>query len=116
MSLLDDEFKTCTFIHKVTIPDGYGGYAVEWHDGAQFEAVITFADSLQAREAAQAGVNNLYTVYTRKDTPLDFHEVFRREEDGKIFRVTNDGKENATPRSAGLNLRRQSAEQWTLPT
>ena len=115
MSLLNDYMSTCTLIDKIRVPDGMGGYTVEWHDGAQIECAIRFDNSMQARVAEKQGVTSLYTIVTKKNINLQYHDVLRREEDGKIFRVTSDGDDNKTPPSASLNMREVSAEQWVLP-
>lgn len=116
MSLLSDAFEKCTMIHKTTQPDGYGGETAAWVDGATFDAAITFDSSMQARIAQSQGVKSLYTVTTKKSKVLEYHEVFRRESDGKLFRVTSDGDDKATPDSATLNMRQVTAEEWEVPT
>ncbi len=116
MSLLTDAFETCTMLHKTTQDDGYGGEVAAWVDGAAFQAAITFDSSMQARVAQSQGVKSLYTVTTKKNKVLEYHEVFRRESDGKIFRVTSDGDDKATPDSATLNMRQVTAEEWEVPT
>lgn len=115
MSLLTDAFETCTMLHKTTQDDGYGGEIAAWVDGATFQAAITFDSSMQARVAQSQGVKSLYTVTTRKNKVLEYHEAFRRESDGKIFRVTSDGDDKATPDSATLNMRQVSCEEFDLP-
>lgn len=116
MSLLADAFETCTMLHKTTQDDGYGGEVAAWVDGATFQAAITFDSSMQARVAQSQGVKSLYTVTTKKNKVLEYHEIFRRESDGKIFRVTSDGDDKATPESATLNMRQVTAEEWEVPT
>ena len=115
MSLLNDAMETCVMVHKVTGPDGYGGESVSWVDGAEFPAAIVFDSSMQARTAQAAGVTSLYTITTRRAKVLEFHEVFRRKSDGKIFRVTSDGDDKRTPESARLDMRQVTAEEWRLP-
>ena len=115
MSLLNDAMETCVMMHKVTGLDGYGGETVSWVDGAEFDAAIVFDSSMQARTAQAAGVTSLYTVTTRRAKVLEFHAVFRRKSDGKIFRVTSDGDDRRTPESAGLDMRQVTAEEWRLP-
>lgn len=115
MSLLNDYMTTCTMLDKVTRPDGMGGYIIEWQDGAQIECAIRFDNSMQAKIAEKQGVTSLYTIVTKKNINLQYHDVLRREKDGKIFRVTSDGDDNKTPPSASLNMREVSAEQWVLP-
>lgn len=115
MSLLDEAMEDCRIINKRIIEDGYGGYITEYVDGAKFSAAIVLNSSMQAKIAEQQGVTGLYTVTTEKVLNLQYHDVFRRESDKKIFRVTSDGDDNKTPMSAGLNMRQVSAEEWSLP-
>ena len=115
MSLLNDAMTRCTMLHKMTEDDGYGGEITTWIPGASFDAAITFDTSMEARTAGAQGVTSLYTVTTRKNKVLEYHEVFRRESDGKIFRVTSDGDDKYTPASAALNMRQVTAEEW-VPT
>ena len=112
MSLLDEFTSKCTMLDKSTTSDGYGGIITEWKDGAEFDAAITFDSSLQARVAESQGVKNLYTVTTKKNVNLQYHDVFRRESDKKIFRVASDGDDKNTPASATLNMRQVTAEEF----
>ena len=115
MSLLSEAMGVCTMLDKVTVADGYGGYTSVYLPGATFEAAIAFNSSMEARIADKQGVSSLYTVITNKALTLEYHDVFRREDDGKIFRVTSDGDDQYTPTSAGLNMRAVTAEEWSLP-
>lgn len=115
MSLLSEAMESCIMLDKRTVPDGYGGYTAEYEDGAPFKAAIVLDNSMQARTAEKAGVTALYTVTTEKQMNLQYHDVFRRSRDGKIFRVTSDGDDKHTPASASLNMRQVSAEEWELP-
>lgn len=112
MSLLDDAFTACVMMDKTTQPDGYGGEIKSWVDGASFQAAIVFDSSMQARTAEAQGVTSLYTVTTRKNKTLEYHDVFRRLSDGKIFRVTSDGDDKYTPDDATLNMRQVTAEEF----
>ena len=116
MSLLDDNMVNCTMLDKTTADDGYGGIKVDYKNGATISAAITLNSSMEARLAEQQGVKSLYTVTTKRNVNLQFHDIFRREEDGKIFRVTSDGDDNKTPKGAGLDMRQVSAEEWRLPS
>lgn len=115
MSLLDNAMEKCVLLDKTTASDGRGGYIPTWTDGAEFYAAITYDTSMQARIAEAQGVKNLYTVTTRKAMNLQYHDVFRRKEDNKLFRVTSDGDDNKTPPTAGLNMRQVTAEEYQLP-
>lgn len=114
MSLLDDAFEACTIIDKTTAPDGYGGVTTVYKAGASIQAAIVYDSSLQARTASVQGVKDLYTITTRRNVVLQFHDVIRRERDGKILRVTTDGKDKETPQGAGLDMRVVNAEEFTI--
>lgn len=116
MSLLSDMYmKPCVLLDKRTTADGYGGYVVtEWVEGAVFKAAVVIDTSMQARTAEKQGVTALYTITTEKAINLQYHDVFKRLSDGKIFRVTSDGDDKKTPESASLNMRQVSAEEYTL--
>lgn len=115
MSLLDAAFTDCVLMDKTSHPAGYGGKVDVYIDGASFQAAIVFDSSMQARTAQAQGVTSLYTVTTRKNMVLMYHDVFRRVSDGKIFRVTSDGDDKFTPDSATLNMRQVTAEEWEPP-
>lgn len=115
MSLLDNAMTRCVMMDRSTAPDGAGGFIPTWTEGARFDAAITFDTSMQARIGEVQGVKSLYTVTTRKTMNLQYRDVFKRLEDGKIFRVTSDGDDNITPSSARLNMRQVTAEEYTLP-
>lgn len=115
MSLLDEAMDRCQFLDKTRVPDGYGGVKTTWIEGAEFSAAITFDTSIEARAADAQGVTSRYTVTTRKDLTLEYHDVFQRLRDGKVFRVTSDGDDKFTPASASLNMRQVTAEEWEIP-
>jgi len=115
MSLLSEFMTSCVILNKQTQADGYGGYITTWIDGAEFDAAIVLDSSMQARIGEKQGVTALYTITTTKALNLQYHDVFRRVEDGKIFRVTSDGDDKKTPPSAAINMRQVSAEEWELP-
>jgi hypothetical protein len=113
-SLLDQAFEECVFINKVKEDDGYGGYIDTYSEGVAVECAITFNTSLEARTAEKQGVTSLYTITTKKDVILEYHDIIKRRQDGKIFRITSDGDDSATPASASLNMRVCTAEEFKL--
>lgn len=115
MSLLSEAYEPCTVINRAIIPDGQGGVITAWTDGATINAAIVEDNSMEARIGTVQGVTSVYTITTSRYINLQYHEVLRRESDGKIFRVTSDGDDQKTPRSAGLDMRQVSAEEWSLP-
>lgn len=114
MSLLSEAMEECVLLDKTTSLDEYGGFVPVYVEGAPFSAAITFDTSIQARVAEKEGVTSLYTVTTPRNITLDYHMVFRRVRDGKIFRVTSDGDDRYTPKSSSLDMRQVTAEEWRL--
>lgn len=116
MSLIDTMKTPCTMLDRRTLPDGMGGYTQEWTDGAPFEAAIVRDSSMTARLAEAQGVTELYTVTVARDLPLEFHDVFRRESDGAVFRVTSNISDARTPGAASFAFGQVTAERWVLPS
>lgn len=114
MSLLSDAMEECVMLDKVTTSDGYGGTKQTYVSGATFYAAIVFDTSIEARIADKQGVTSRYTVTTARSLTLEYHDVFRRLKDGKIFRVTSDGDDKYTPKSATLDMRQVTAEEFTI--
>lgn len=113
MSLLNEAMEGCVLLNKQTSLDEYGGFINTWVDGAAFKAAIVFDTSIEARTAEAQGVHSLYTVTTPRNITLQYHDVFRRTRDSKLFRVTSDGDDKYTPRSATLDMRQVTAEEIT---
>lgn len=113
MSLLAQAMTECVFVRKIDKPDGEGGYTTSWVDGAPFKAAITFDSSMEARTAEKAGVTSLYTVTVPIGTWIEYYDVFKRLSDGKVFRVTSDGDDKMTPKSASFQVFQVTAEEFT---
>ena len=114
MSLLDEAMESYIIMDKTTAPDGYGSVTTIYKEGAKIKAAIVFNNSIEAKKAEAQGVSSVYTLTTRKNIILQYHDVLRRVRDGKIFRVTSDGDDLFTPDSATLNMRNVSCEEWIL--
>lgn len=116
MSLIQDWKEPCVLMEKNRVPDGEGGFITTWIDGTEFMAVISPVNSTQAVIAERQGMSKIFTVTTDKNALLEFHDVFRRVEDGQVFRVTSDGKDVQTPKSSAIAPFSQvTAEEFTLP-
>ena len=115
MSLLSEQMEKCIMIDKNTRPDGYGGMITTWTEGAEFNSAITFDTSIEARVGEAQGVTSRYTCVTSRSIILQYHDVFKRLRDNKIFRVTSDGDDKYTPASASLDKRVVTLEEWELP-
>lgn len=114
IGLMNEFLEDCTLLEKTRIPDGEGGWTVGWVDGMDFQAAITYDTTIQSRVAESQGMMATYTVTTEKSMPLDFHDVFRRNRDGQVFRVTSQGDDKRTPASASFQVSQVAAEEWSL--
>ncbi len=114
MSLLHEAMTRCVMLDKRRVPDGEGGYMIQWTESVEFDAAIVFDSSMEARIGAKSGVTSVYTVTLPGDIHVDYHDVFRRLSDGKIFRVTSDGDDKKTPPRASFRVSQVTAEEWTI--
>lgn len=114
MRLYEKMMEDCTMVDKKTVPDGAGGFSTQWADGATFRAAVVKNNTMQAKIAEKSGVTELYTVTVNKGIDLQFHDIFRRESDGAVFRVTSNTKDSETPSSASFQIAQVSAERWEL--
>ena len=114
MSLLNEAMTACILLDKKHAPDGEGGFTEIWVDSVSFDAAISFDTSMEARIGTKQGVTSRYTVTVQRGVRLEFHDVFRRLSDGKIFRVTSDGDDKVTPPSASFAFSQVTAEEWKL--
>ena len=115
MSLLDEYSVECVLLVKTRTDDPVGGYTVAWTDGARFLAAWEYVSSPEMTAAEQQGVNRVYNIYVDKTLELDYHEVFRRADNGQVYRVTNPGTDRRTPAASRLNRRLIEVEKWELP-
>lgn len=115
MSLIDEMQKKCITLEKTRTADGLGGYKTAWVPGVEFDALFEFDGSPETVIAEKQGVARSYGIYVDKAFDMDFHDVFKRIEDGQIFRVTDTGVDKYTPDSSTLGMRLLRAERWELP-
>lgn len=114
MSLIDYAMETCVFVTQKHIPDGYGGYTVDYTDGAEFPAAVTYNNSLEAIVAAKQGVTSLYTITTAKGVGLRYYELIKRKKDGKVLRITSNADDKQTPTPASFAYEQVTAEEYIL--
>lgn len=114
MSLLSQAYEDVVMLEKTRISDGEGGFITEWTEGVQFQAAITFDNSIQGRIAEKQGVTSRYTITTNKSAKLEFHDVIKRLKDGKILRITSDGDDVQTPKSASFQFLQVTAEEYNI--
>lgn len=114
MSLVDEFKEPCTLLESKRVSDGEGGWVTTWEDGPKFMAAIVNDTSVTARVAEHQGVSSTYTVTTDMWTALEFHDAFRRDRDGKTFRVTSSHSDKQTPEMASFSFSQVTAEAWEV--
>lgn len=114
MRLFEKMMVDCTKIDRTTSEDGLGGYKSKWKDGLRFKAAVVKNNTLEAKIAEKNGVTEIYTVTASKGTELGYHDVFRRDSDGAIFRITSNARDSETPDMASFQFTQVTAERWEL--
>lgn len=114
MRLIDQLMEKCTFLNYSRTDDKYGGYKESWTDGASFDASIIKNSSTEAIVAEKQGVTEIFTVVTNKQFKLSYHDVFRRESDGQLFRVTSNTKDSEAPDASTVPIAKVTAEKYEL--
>jgi hypothetical protein len=115
MSLLDEYTVECVLLTRTRIDDPVGGYRIVWADGVHFQAAWEYQSAPEITVAEQQGVARTYNIYVDKTLDLDYHEAFRRVDNGQIYRVTNPGTDRKTPSFSRLAKRLIEVEKWELP-
>ena len=114
MNRIESMMTQCTMIDKRTTSDGVFGIIEQWVDGASFNAAIIKDSSTEAILAEQQGVSEIFTVVVNKNTPLRYHDVFRRESDKTIYRVTSNTLDSEAPDASSVKVAKVTAERWHL--
>lgn len=114
-NLIEAMMERFIFLEKTRVKDGEGGFITTWKDGAEFMGAIGLNTTMEARIAESAGVTSIYTITTKKNVPLEFHEVIKRVSDGAIFRITSNGNDQKSPNFSSIDMCQASAEKWSLP-
>lgn len=113
--LLYQMMEKCRILNRIRQDDAYGSFTDTWTDGATFDAVITKNSTTEALIAEKQNVSEIFTVVTKKDFLLDYHDVFKRLSDGQIFRVTGNMKDSEAPEASTVKIAKATAEKWVLP-
>lgn len=115
MSLLSENMTTFSRIEQTLAADGEGGRIVTYEAVGTFQAAVATTSRREGTEGESMRNVTTYQITTRRRDELTYHQIIRREKDGKYFRVTSNGKDRTTPLSAGLDMRVVSAEEWQMP-
>lgn len=116
MNLLESMMEACTMQDKVTVSDGVFGFTTVWQDGATFSAAIIKDNTTEALIAEKQGVTEIFTVVTQKGVSLQYHDVFKRNSDGQVFRITSNQKDSEAPEASTVKIGKVTAERWEIPS
>lgn len=111
--LIQDQISACCIVNKAIVDDGYGGYKTKWMDGATFDAVITVASGIESAIAGITKEKANYGVKVERNVPLEHHSVFKRLEDGQLFRITRQSA-MLSPSFSALNMKCLDAEEFAF--
>ena len=111
--LFEEAMEACVLLMEKHTPDGSGGTVTAWEDGASFRAAVVLDTSAGIVAGDMARAQNVYSVYVDPADALSYHAVFRRVSDGRVFRVSSDGK--TAPARASFRLSVCTAEEWEVP-
>ena len=110
MNIVERNMTPCVMLDRTIVRDNYGAAVTTWTEGEKFTAAIAQNSSSQRETDGIHRASRAYTVTTRKETVLKYHDSFRRLSDGKIFRATSDS--NIPPVGASFDMRQVTAEEW----
>lgn len=116
LSLIESMMEDFFFLNHVREDDPYGGYLDTWVEGATFQAAVIKNSTTQAQIAEKQGIEEIFTIVTKKTVMLDFHDVVKRKSDNAIFRVTSRAVDSSAPAESTVPIVKVSAERWVLPT
>lgn len=114
--MLDSYRYQCTLLEHVRASDGMGGSHMVWQDGMTFDMVFAHDSSTESQIAEQQGITRTYSGYIHKRMGLKYHDVLRRNVDGKVFRVTKDGDDKHSPDTSNLDAKYVEMQRWELPS
>ena len=115
MSLLSDFARQCVLMEKTRVPDGEGGYTIDWTEGVKFQNYQALDTSMEARRAEKEGVTSVYSALVDKALPIEYGDYFKDTETGLTYRVTSNPSEKESPKSATFALKYFTAERRELP-
>ena len=106
----------CTILNHIRVDDPYGSVVETWTDGATFDATIIKNSTTEAMIAERQGIKELFTIVVRKGLSLEYHDAFRRESDGQVFRVTSNVQDSEAPEASSVKISKVTAEKWVIPS
>ncbi|MCQ2106548.1 MAG: head-tail adaptor protein [Fibrobacter sp.] len=116
MSLLDEFCTDFCVMEKERTPDGEGGFATSWFDGATFQGALMHDTTILAQQAEQENTASTFSLYVPRDLALLPYDYIKRKSDGQVFRITSAASDDYTPASSTLNKAKVQMQKASLPT
>lgn len=114
-TLLEYFEEEITLIDEISVDDGFGSFKPEWIDGAKITvAIIQPRDTKTVIANAISGKQSI-TIITGTDVELKQDKYFRRESDGKTYKIDYDNMEKLAPKNSKLQWRKTTATGAALP-
>lgn len=110
--LIESMLTRCTRLIPSKEPDGQGGFVEAWTEGESFCAAVVKKRTDERRTAEKPEIRAMYSVTVSEDVKLNYHDVFRREKDGAVFRMTGSTEDGKPPETASFRFARADAERW----
>lgn len=114
MNLIESMMEKCSIYTETTVADGAGGYVSEWAKGAEFDAVVTIDTSISTAIAQKETLRQNYLVTVRKNVPMKYGNIIKREKEGIYLRITSGETDTVAPSISSLDMRQYKAEKWDL--
>lgn len=108
--MLSDFFIPFNLQSRTPAPDGFGDVIWTYADAVPFMAGISTNSSDEAQIAYRNGLKTIYTIVLRKNLTLRQEDVVKRVTDGKLFRITSNAVDMATPAKANESYWQVTAE------
>lgn len=114
MTLFERMMEPCVAINAIKVPDGQGGFVIDYSAGPTFSAAIVNDTSIQARTGEAQGVTSTYTITTKKTNALEFHDIIQRVSDSAYFRITSNPNDKKSPEVSTIDIIQCTAEKWSI--
>lgn len=102
-------------LSQTAVRDKSGGFHYAAVSGAEFPAHARLDGTSEKQSAQKETAAASYTITTKRNVVLKYHDVVQRRSDGVCFRVLSDGKDKQTPAGTPLDMRQVTAEEWSVP-
>lgn len=114
LNLLTGMMEPYVMMDKRSVEDGVGSFNLVWVEGAAFQAFVKKDDPKDVVIAEKQEVREILVVIVFRNTPLEYHDVFKRVSDGAVFRVTSRTLDDAAPDAASTRIAKANCERWEL--